>query len=270
MTYIIGFCIGAILGLTGAGGSVVALPLLVGLLALPVQTAAGMSLGAVAMAAAIGLMARLRSGEIVWLPGLYFALIAIAALPLGSYLNHHLPETLLLGLFALLVITVAVRLWHQATDQPEATAVVRAGGGSAEVKPPICRFTHGKPGPRCFLQLGLAAILAGVLSGVFGVGGGFVIVPVLIFLTGISVHQAVATSILVISLVAGSGFVLFVVSGGSTDLNLLLPIAVGGIVGMLAGTGLARYLAGPTLQKLFAVVMVLLAIGVLVQTLVKG
>ena len=270
MTYFIGFCIGAILGLTGAGGSVVALPLLVGLLALPVQTAAGMSLGAVAMAAAIGLMARLRSGEIVWLPGLYFALIAMAALPLGSYLNHRLPTTLLLGLFALLVITVAVRLWRQATDQPEATAVVRAGGGSAELQPPICRFTHGKPGPRCFLQLGLAAIVAGVLSGLFGVGGGFVIVPVLIFLTGISVHQAVATSILVISLVAGSGFVLFVVSGGTTDLNLLLPIAIGGIIGMLAGTGLARYLAGPSLQKLFAVVMVLLAIGVLIQTLVKG
>lgn len=90
MTYLIGLCIGAILGLTGAGGSVVALPLLVGPLNLPVQTAAGMALGAVAVAAATGLLARLRSGAIVWKPGLFFAAVAAAALPLGSYLNPRL------------------------------------------------------------------------------------------------------------------------------------------------------------------------------------
>lgn len=270
MTYFIGFCIGAILGLTGAGGSVVALPLLVGLLALPVQTAVGVSLGAVAVAAAIGLLTRLRSGEIVWLPGLYFALIAMATLPLGSYLNQLLPETLLLGLFAVLVVTVAIRLWRQATYQPGETTVVRAGEFGGSVTSPVCRFTQGSPGPRCFLQLGLAAILAGILSGLFGVGGGFVIVPVLIFLTGISVHQAVATSLLVISLVAGSGFVRFLVEGGPASLNLLLPVAIGGMAGMFAGTWMARFMAGPALQKTFAVVMVLLANGVLVQTLLNG
>lgn len=248
----------------------VALPLLVGLLALPVSTAAGMALGAVAVAAATGLAARLRSGEIVWLPGLYFALIATVALPLGDYLNQLLPEQLLLGLFALLVLIVAIRLWRQATYQPDDAAVVRAQGGSRQVKPAVCRFTHGKPGPRCFLQLGMAAIVAGVLSGLFGVGGGFVIVPVLIFLTGISVHQAVATSLLVITLVAGSGFSLFLYNGGGSSLGLLLPVAIGGMVGMLGGTWLARYMAGPTLQKTFAVVIVLLANAVLLQTLLRG
>ncbi|WP_461516237.1 TSUP family transporter [Porticoccus sp.] len=270
MVYLIGICIGAILGLTGAGGSVVALPLLVGPLNLPVQTAAGLALGAVAMAAATGLLARLRSGDIVWMPGLFFAAVAMAALPLGSLLNRLLPETLLLGLFTLLVLYVAVRLWRQATYQPEDTAVVRAHRLSAAPKQPICRFTQGKPGIRCFVQLALAALLAGVLSGLFGVGGGFVIVPVLIFLTGISVHQAVATSLLVITLVAGSGFGLFVINHDETSLGLLLPLGVGGILGMLSGTWMARYMAGPTLQKTFAVVMVLLANSVLLQALIRG
>lgn len=270
MTYLIGLCIGAILGLTGAGGSVVALPLLVGPLNLPVQTAAGMALGAVAVAAATGLLARLRSGEIVWKPGLFFAAVAATALPLGSYLNHLLPEPLLLGLFTLLVLYVAIRLWRQATYQPDETAVVRAHGWGHAPKQPICRFTQGKPGVRCFIQLALAALLAGVLSGLFGVGGGFVIVPVLIFLTGISIHQAVATSLLVITIVAGSGFGLFIINHKDASLGLLLPLAVGGILGMLAGTWMARYMAGPMLQKTFAVVMVLLANTVLLQTLLRG
>ena len=267
MTYVIGFLIGAILGLTGAGGSVVALPLLVGPLALPVQTAAGMALGAVALAAATGLIARLRSGDIVWLPGLYFSLVAAVALPFGRWLNELLPDTLLLGLFALLVVYVAIRLWRQATYQPEEASVVRAQHSRGETKAPVCRFTHGTPGSRCFLMLGLAALLAGILSGLFGVGGGFVIVPVLIFLTGISVHQAVATSLLVITLVAGSGFLLFLYRGGEAAPELLLPLAVGGVLGMLGGTWMARYMAGPVLQKTFAVIMILLANGVLLQSL---
>ncbi|MEZ5530604.1 MAG: sulfite exporter TauE/SafE family protein [Porticoccaceae bacterium] len=270
MTYLIGFCIGAILGLTGAGGSVVALPLLVGPLELPVPVAAGMALGAVAVAAATGLLARLRSGDIVWMPGLFFAAVATATLPLGSYLNRLLPEMLLLALFAILVLYVAIRLWRQATYQPDDAAVVRAHGRNAETRQPVCRFTQGKPGYRCFMQLALAALVAGVLSGLFGVGGGFVIVPVLIFLTGISVHQAVATSLLVITLVAGSGFGLFLLDHDGTSLELLLPLAIGGALGMLAGTWLARYMAGPILQKTFAVVMVLLANGVLLQALLKG
>ena len=256
MILFVGVVIGLVLGLTGAGGSIFAVPLLVLLLDFPVQMAAGLSLSAVCIAALVGVFFRLRARQIEWLPALVFAVIGSAAVPFGGAISQH-------------VCIIALRMWRQASLVPEATASVRAhapkqaglGGhavcGSDALSLKNFRFA-------CFVRVALAAGLTGILSGLYGVGGGFVIVPVLVSLLRMDIHKAVATSLLVIAVVSGVGFASFA-TRTSLDPYLLGLLALGGVLGMMLGLLLSRAIAGPVLQKIFAVMMLLLTLVMLLS-----
>ena len=126
----------------------------------------------------------------------------------------------------------------------------------------VCRMINNEPfriGLPCIAGMSGGALLTGFLSGVFGVGGGFIIVPTLIFLTGINIRQAVATSLVVISVVGITGFASFIYSGNSPGMELLLQIAAGSILGMSAGILLSRKISGPVLQQVFALLMLVIA-----------
>lgn len=267
MTVVIGALIGLVLGLTGAGGSVMAVPLLMGVLGLSLSMSAGLSLGAVALAAVFGVLLRWRRKEVVW------PLVAVTGTggmllaPVGQWLSVRLPETFLVASFALLVGVVAIRMWRQATLDPESTRVVRAGGLlSDETATVACslspsgRFEWRWP---CMQRLLLAGAVTGLLSGLFGVGGGFVIVPMLVLISGLAMPQAVATSLAVIVLVSGSGFASFLWLQPLP--GLFWPLAGGALVGMLAGSGLGRFIAGPRLQRMFVVLMLGLVVWMTAQ-----
>jgi uncharacterized membrane protein YfcA len=268
---IIGALIGLVLGLTGAGGSLLAVPLLIYGLDLPPTQASGLALGAVAIAAIIGVAGRLHSKTILWQPGLVFALGGAVFTPAGQWLAKQLSETVLLSSFALLTIFIAARLWQQATRDPSAASIIRAdaSNNTSNNSEPACRFSaSGQFEWRlpCILRLMIAGISAGVLSGLFGVGGGFLIVPLLIFLTQVSMTQAVATSLLVISLISGTGFISSL-AHIDYSINLLLLLGSGAALGMLIGTVTGKKIAGATLQKLFAVLMLCSAAIMLYQQL---
>ncbi len=273
MTYIVGLVIGAVLGLTGAGGSVFAVPLLMALLSMSAQQAMGISLGAVAISALFGVFTKLRSGHIQWLPALAFLFVGSIFSPLGTWLNRQTNETALLIGFSILVVLVALKLWKQASTHPEQTHHVRSGSSSAdENKEAICIINQGKPfkvGPRCMIGICLSAMATGILSGLFGVGGGFMIVPTLIFLTSISMQQAVATSLVVISAVSGSGFISYLMLGDPLEMAILVQVALGGLTGMTIGIFASQYIAGPKLQKIFSVLMLMIAI-VTVASILKS
>jgi uncharacterized membrane protein YfcA len=263
MVLLVGIIIGLVLGLTGAGGSVFAVPLLIWIVGLQPSQAIGISLGAVAAAALFGVLARLRTQEIQWLPAAVYAALGALATPLGTWLNHRSdPRWLMLG-FAVLVAGIAIRLWMQARRRPADTRAVRAsvtddqtGSGA------ICRMRNDEPfriGLPCIAGISGGALLTGGLSGLFGVGGGFIIVPTLLFLTGINIRQAVATSLVVISVIGISGFASFIYSGGNPGTEILLQVAGGSVLGMTAGVLLSRKISGPVLQQIFAVLMLLIA-----------
>lgn len=269
MTYLIGSIIGLILGLTGAGGSVFAVPLLVFALHLPVQEAIAISLGAVAISALFGFLLRLKSNDIVWLPGLVFALGGSAIAPLGNLANRYVPAELILISFSVLVIVVAYRMWRSAQQEPALATAVRANT-SKEESPALalCRYNQNRQFQLrlpCIASMSAGAVATGFLSGFFGVGGGFIIVPTLLFLTSMPIKQAVATSLFIITLVSSAGFIAFINTSSDWDANILMEVAGGGLIGMLLGVVLSRYLAGATLQKTFAISM----LGVAVITIAK-
>ncbi len=102
----------------------------------------------------------------------------------------------------------------------------------------------------------------------FGVGGGFVIVPALVLFSGMEIHRAVGTSLLVIFLISISGVTSYVVAGRELSLETTIQFLVGGLVGIWLGGLVAQKLKGPTLQKVFAAAVVLVAMFVIVKTAV--
>ena len=263
LSLLFGMVVGVSLGLTGGGGSIFAVPLLVFGLAVRPREAVGISLAAVGATALVGGLRRLARGEVEVRTGLLFAAVGMEGAPAGSWLGGRVPEGVLLVLFAALMLAVAVRMWVQASLRPEETRAVRAASHAqaGEGGPSCRRDPDGRLylTSRCFAVLVVAGLASGVLSGLFGVGGGFVIVPALVLVTGMGIHRAVATSLLVIALVSASGVASYVAAGRPLPLGLAGLFLAGGLAGMEAGTLLGRRLGGPGLQKLFASAMVAVA-----------
>lgn len=231
----IGVLLGLLLGLTGAGGSLIALPLLLSL-HLPLVDAVGVSLGAVSIAALSGLLGRYR--DVAWWPVFAIAISGIPGTALGQYLGSLLPEQPLIIAFCLLVLWLAQRLWRSASS---AMHSLRA-------------HSH-------YLGLVGSGIAVGSLSGLLGVGGGFLVVPLLRWLTPLNVMGAAASSLAVIVLVSGSGFALYAAQH-DTPWPLLSSLIAGGGVGALLGNLLAKVIGGIHVQRVFAVLLV----GVSVST----
>ncbi|MDG4551295.1 MAG: sulfite exporter TauE/SafE family protein [Candidatus Contendobacter sp.] len=268
-----GLLVGFSLGLTGGGGSIFAVPLLVYGLTMPTHEAVGVSLVAVGATALGGAIVRLWGREVELKAALLFGMAGIVGAPLGSVLGAKMPADLLLGGFALLMLLVATRLWRQAIRRPAETRIVRAGDdatNSTEDSGPACRVnpTGGLVlTSRCALVLALGGVLTGLLSGLFGVGGGFLIVPALVLAASLPMRRAVATSLLVIAMVSAAGTVSHLLAGRPLALAVTGWFVLGGLAGMGLGSRLSRRLAGPQLQKLFAAIMAGVAVFMLIAEL---
>lgn len=257
MLLLIGILIGLVLGLTGAGGSVFAVPLLVLLAGLPMASAVGISQGAVAASTLYGSLRNLGNKNILWLPGVVLAGTGALTAPIGKWLGLQLPELWLLLGFNLLALAIAVRMWLSAARNPEAAKLVRAGNYRTTPSPGLlCNLSRSgqfELRPRCLSGLVLGGIAVGLLSGLFGVGGGFLIVPLLLILSPISMAQAVSTSLLIIAVVSGSGFISHLLMSPGHDGYLLGQVALGGVFGMMLGQTISHKIANALLQKIFAV-----------------
>jgi uncharacterized membrane protein YfcA len=259
---VFGVVVGFALGLTGGGGSIFAVPLLVYGLAVAPREAIGISLAAVGATALVGALQRLRTGEVELGTGVVFAIAGMVGAPLGSWVNGYLPESVLLVLFAGLMAFVAIRMWRLASR----AAPPRRPGASSDAVDAAMRNgfppTPHRPG-----LLAVVGLCTGVLSGLFGVGGGFVIVPALVLVGGMAMHRAVATSLVVIALVSAAGVTSYLAAGRPLALMLTGLFVLGGIGGMELGTRLSRRLSGPRLQKGFAVALVAVAAFIMTQNL---
>lgn len=270
MEYLIGIIIGSLLGLTGAGGSLVAVPLFILLLQMAPAEAMGIALGSVAASAFAGVVR--QASHVLWFPGLILSMSGILSAPFGRKVAFALSDATLAASFCLLTFSIAAYLWRQAANNPETTRIVRAT--TEIVKPTMslhfCADTDLRQyrlSQRCFYGLLGGGLVIGFLSGLFGVGGGFLIVPYLLFLGHISLRSAIATSLFIIVLISLSGFISYLSFSQSIDLPLLLKIIGSGIIGMLVAQQCSSLVIGVYLQKIIAVILVILSVFMLIKTI---
>lgn len=266
LSILFGALVGFSLGLTGGGGAIFAVPLLVYAIGLPGSEAVGVSLMTVGVTALVGFIERARRGLVEFPTGLLFAVAGMLAAPIGSWLAGRIPEAVLLSLFAALMVVVAVRMWRQASRRPEPLAVLEDENAG-----PTCRRDpEGKLRltSRCALLLVVVGAATGLLSGLFGVGGGFIIVPALVMFSQMGIQRAIGTSLLVITLVALSGTTSYLLAGRELSVAIAALFGLGSIVGLFGGSWLARRLAGPRLEHVFAAAIVMVAGYMLLRTMV--
>ena len=253
---LLGVFIGAVLGLTGAGGGILAVPALALGMGWSMQQAAPVALVAVASSAALGAIEAFRKGLVRYRAA---ALMAVSALPftwLGVTLARTLPQRVLTAIFAALLLLVATRLLRQALGAGAAEA--QADAALARMDPATGRLRWNRP--TAFLLAGIGS-LTGMATGLLGVGGGFIIVPLLRRFTDVTMHGIVATSLLVIALVGAGGVVAALLHGAVLPVGLTLLFTVATAAGMLAGRSLAHRLSARHVQLGFATILLIVALG---------
>ncbi|MER7132737.1 sulfite exporter TauE/SafE family protein [Streptosporangium saharense] len=233
--------VGVSLGLFGAGGSVLALPVLVYGAGQSVAVAVPTSLVVVAASSVGALVPRLRGRQVRWGVAVVFAAGGVPAALAGAVLGRGLPDELLLPAFAVIMVVVAVRM-------------LRGGESTGGA----CRTSGGRVNRRRCLPRTLAAGAGvGALTGVFGVGGGFAVVPALTLLLGLTATEAVATSLVVIAVNAVAGFAGH--AGAPVDHALVLVFAGGALLTSLVAGRLAARLPAERVRRWFAWTVLALA-----------
>lgn len=238
--------IGISLGLLGSGGSILTVPVLVYLVGQDEKVAIAGSLFIVGSIATAGSMQFLRAGLIQWRSVVIFGVPGMAGTWLGAYLAAWVPGITQLALFAV-VMLVASWLMLRPLD-----------------------LENKDSEPRAVWKIATDGLLVGVVTGLVGVGGGFLIVPALVLLGGLSMHQAVATSLVVIALKSFSGFYKYLdvleQQSLSLDWNILLLVTALGIAGSFAGSYLAKLLPQDKLKTGFGYFLIVMGLYILARS----
>jgi uncharacterized membrane protein YfcA len=233
--------IGLSLGLLGSGGSILTVPVLHYLLHQPEQVAIGGSLLVVGLIATAACIPYALAKNVDWGKALWFGLPGMVGAWLGASLARWVPGSAQLALFAVVMLIAAWRM-------------LRAAPLAAEV---------GEPHLVAVIAGGLAV---GALSGLVGVGGGFLIVPALVLLAAVPMSSAVGTSLAVIAMNSFTGFGKYIhvldAKGIALDWRVLLVIAAIGIAGSFAGNRLGQRIPQAMLRKLFGAFLVVMGLFV--------
>ncbi len=251
----LGFLIGVSLGALGGGGSILAVPALVYGAGQTAKHATTTSLLLVAITAVIGIIPHLRARRVRVVAGTVFGLAGVGGSLLGSHWNKAADPNALLLAFSGLMLVAAYAMWRR-TRRPalSTTSVARSVGAAAA---PIA-ITHIAVDPRTVAKVVLAGTGVGLLTGFFGVGGGFVIVPALVLALGFTMPEAVGTSLLVItinSLVAMATRL----QGSGIEWHVVIPFTAASLIGVLVGGRLTKTRDASSLQRWFVALLVVVA-----------
>ncbi len=236
--------IGVSLGLLGGGGSILAVPLLVYVAGLPAKEAIATSLLVVGATSAVGVLPHARAGRVRWRTGLIFGLAGMTGAYAGGRLAEFIPATVLLTGFAIMMLATAI-------------AMIR-GRRAAEGRP----VPHELPVFRVILD----GIVVGLVTGLVGAGGGFLVVPALALLGGLPMPVAVGTSLVVIAMKSFAGLAGYL-SSVSINWGLALAVTAAAIVGSVLGGRLAGKIPADVLRKTFGWFVVVMGVFVLAQQL---
>ncbi|MCW5650462.1 MAG: sulfite exporter TauE/SafE family protein [Ramlibacter sp.] len=255
----LGALVGLVLGLTGAGGAIIAVPLLVFGLHLSMAQAGPVGLMAVALAATVGAVLGWRAGVLRYKAAALMAVAGLVVSPLGLWLAQRIPNRPLTALFGAVLVGVAWRMFRQAGRDLRGEPRVATSEPPCRLDPAVGKLRWNAACARSLVGAGGAA---GFLSGLLGVGGGFVLVPTMLAVTDLPMKAVVATSMGVLALVSAGG-VFNASVAGLVRWDVGWPFAMGALGGLVLGRGLASRLSGPRLQQGFAVLSGAIAVSLM-------
>jgi len=238
--------IGLSLGLLGSGGSIITVPVLVYLLGQDEKVAIAGSLFVVGNIALAGSLQYVRARLIDWRIVLVFGVPGMAGTYLGAMIAAFVPGIVQLSLFALVMLLASYLMLRPVglTDQPHE--------------------------PRESWKIAIDGLIVGVITGLVGVGGGFLIVPALVLLGGLAIHAAVATSLVIIALKSYSGFYKYTdvldAQNLALDWQTLMLVTALGIAGSFAGAKIANRMPQDKLKKGFGLFLIVMGIYILARS----
>ncbi|MFT4694839.1 MAG: putative membrane protein YfcA [Francisella sp.] len=245
MTLIIfGLICGIALGLTGGGGSILGVPLLIYGVGLDFHSAVTISLLVVGFTAIFGIAMNFKNQNINFVDASVMIVTGVIFAPIGSYISQSIADKTLMLSFSILMIVIG--LWSLIKSRFMSTSQVS--------KDDSVNFKY-------IVSLLIGGGAVGTLTGFFGVGGGFLIVPALVFITAMPIKRAINTSLLVIFVVSISGFISHYDST-SMDWYVASLFIIGGMVGMFAANKLKAKLNDKILQLIFSIMLVILGISI--------
>jgi uncharacterized membrane protein YfcA len=248
----LGFLIGVSLGALGGGGSILAVPALVYAAGQSPKQATTTSLVLVTITALTGIVPHWRAGRVRLVAGMVFGAAGVGGSLLGSSWNKSADPNVLLLAFSGVMLVAASAMWRRSG---------RAADNSTGQRPPAVT-------PSTAVKVVVAGTGVGLLTGFFGVGGGFVIVPALVLALGFDMPDAVGTSLLVIainSLVALSSRL----HGGSVEWRTVIPFTIASLGGVVVGSRLASTRQPRLLQRWFVGLLVVVALYTAIRSIVS-
>jgi len=248
-----GLAIGLTLGTVGGGGSVLAVPVLVYILGQGVHAATTTSLVVVTAGAIAGGISHARQGRVCWRHAITFTAAALPGVIVGTALGNVVSGSVLIAAFALIMLLAAAATWRNADSRTADTL------GSQPTCPP--------------LQLGrnlAAGLLIGVMTGFFGVGGGFLIVPTLALVLALGMRLAVGTSLAVIAATSVMALVAHLLGGRGLDIPITATMTGACVLGAIAGAAVAGRLPQRQLGHGFALLVTAVAGYLLISAAFLG
>lgn len=254
--YIAAFIMGGVLGSIGGGGSILTVPILVYLMGVQPVVATGYSLLVVGSAAAFGALRYHRKNQVNISAAITFSLVSLVTVYLTRvYLVTAIPDIILTApvlltkdrfimvLFATLMVVSSVMLLNKIPSRPQ---------GIDDYKP------H-------YAMVFTTAIMVGVMTGILGAGGGFLIIPALILMMKIPMKKAVGTSLMIIAINSSAGFIGDMIRGETLAFPMLMYFLMATLAGMFIATRFSERFPGSHLQKSFAVFTLMIAAIIFVQ-----
>jgi uncharacterized protein len=257
----LGFLVGLALGALGGGGSIVAVPVLVYVAGEEPAAATTTSLLVVGTAALVGMVGHARAGRVRFTVGIVVGVTGIGGSLAGSALNRAVDGDVLLLGFGLLVLVAA---WRMVTGCPSCTRLgeeraMKVADPADDAAAGVAVLTGRRIHAGTIVRVALIGTAVGFLTGLFGVGGGFVIVPALTLVLGFNMPQAVGTSLLVIVLNAATTLAVRLGTTG-VEWSVAVPFTVAALAGVLTGSRVADRVDAGVLVRWFAAALVALSL----------
>lgn len=240
--------VGLSLGLLGSGGSILTVPILIYLVGESEKEAIAESLGIVGAISLAGMIPFAFKKQIHWQSTIVFGLPGMAGTYLGAYMSSWVSGTFQLILFAVVMVIAAILMLNGKKTESIDSAPVKS-----------------KSQP--WWMIASEGLIVGVITGLVGVGGGFLIVPALVLFAGLPIHIAVGTSLTIIAMKSITGFVKYVELFASTELfidwNLVLIFSLIGAAGSFLGKAIGNKISGKNLKQFFAIFLLVMGVYII-------